>query len=143
MLIPSSRKFKKEFKFKKGRIPNITYSGAFLDRGDIGLKAMESGRITSAQIESARKVFSRYLKKSGMKTFIRIFPYKPISKKPAEVRMGGGKGSVEYWVAVIEPGRMLFEISGENAMNNENVQKALEMARYKLPIQTKIVRRLI
>lgn len=138
MLQPSRRKYKKEF---KGRISAITYSGTNFTSGEYGLKAMESGKITAAQIESVRKVLSRYLKRSKIKVIIRIFPYKPISKKPAEVRMGGGKGSVEYWAAVAEAGRMLFEVECEGT--DELVLEALSMAQYKLPIKTKIIKRLI
>jgi large subunit ribosomal protein L16 len=139
MLQPCNRKFKKEF---KGRMASITYKGTDFTSGQYALKAMESGKITAKQIESVRKVLSRYLKKiKTMKTIIRIFPYKPITKKPAEVRMGGGKGSVEYWVAVAEAGRMLFEIECES--NYDVVLEALRQAQYKLPIKTKIVERLI
>lgn len=138
MLLPSRSKFKKTF---KGRIADIAYTGIDFTSGEFALKAMESGKITSAQIESVRKVLSRYLKRSNKQIIIRIFPYKPITKKPAEVRMGGGKGSVEYWAAVVEAGRMLFEIAGEG--DEELIMEALKMAQYKLPLKTKLIRRLI
>ena len=139
LLSPKNRKFKKECKFKKGKIRDITYKGAFLDKGSYGLKAMSSGRITSAQLEAVRVSIKRALKKDG-KIFIRIFPHKPITKKPAEVRMGGGKGSVDHWVSIIQPGRILFEIEG---VTEEIAKSAFEAADFKLQIKTKFVRRII
>jgi large subunit ribosomal protein L16 len=103
----------------------------------VGLQSLECGRVTARQIEACRVAIARHAKKVG-KMFIRIFPDKPISKKPAETRMGGGKGSPEYWVAVIRPGRMLFELEG---VPHDLAKQALTLAAHKLPVKTKIVRR--
>jgi len=113
------------------------YRGSDLNFGDFGLQAVECGRITARQIEASRVTIARYAKKVG-KMFIRIFPDKPISRKPAETRMGGGKGSPEYWVAVIRPGRILFELEG---VSREVAREALTRAAFKLPLKTKIVER--
>ncbi len=135
MLCPKDRKFKKDRKGKQGAITGMAIRGSTLDKGDFGLKALGAGRISAAQIESTRKVITRTLKRTG-KIFIRIFPAKPMSKKPSEVRMGGGKGSVEYWAYLARPGKILFEISGVAA---SLAKQALELAQYKLPIRTVIV----
>jgi large subunit ribosomal protein L16 len=113
------------------------YRGADLNFGDFGLQAMECGRISSKQIEASRVAIARHAKKVG-KMFIRIFPDKPISKKPAETRMGGGKGAPEYWVAVIRPGRILFELEG---VPDAVARQALTLAAHKLPVKTKIIQR--
>jgi large subunit ribosomal protein L16 len=139
LLQPSSRKFRKDRKGNKGKIRNITYSGATLDKGIFGLKALEPGRITAAQIESLRVIIKRALKKEG-KIFVRIFPHKPITKKPAEVRMGNGKGNLEYWVAIVEPGRILFEL---DSVSEELAKKAFDLVSYKLNIKTSFIRRII
>ena len=111
------------------------YRGSDLNFGDFGLQALECGRITSKQIEASRVAISRYAKKVG-KMFIRIFPDKPVSRKPAETRMGGGKGAPEYWVAVVRPGRMIFEAEG---VPLEVAKEAMRLAAQKLPVQTKFV----
>ena len=113
------------------------YRGSSLNFGDYGLKALECGWISSRQIEAARIAMTRHVKRGG-KLWIRIFPDKPISKKPAEVRMGKGKGTPEAWVAVIKPGRILYEMEG---VDRELAREALRLAAHKLPIKTKIVER--
>ena len=136
MLQPARRKFRKE---QKGRNTGIATRGANVSFGDFGLKATERGRITARQIEAARRAISRHVKRGG-RIWIRIFPDKPISKKPAEVRMGNGKGSPEYFVAEIVPGKVLFEMDGvEEALARE----AFALAAAKLPIRTAFVQRLI
>ncbi|UZE39042.1 50S ribosomal protein L16 [Wolbachia endosymbiont of Drosophila pseudotakahashii] len=133
MFIPKKSKYKKVF---KGRIKGNTKGGSTLSFGDYGLKAMEAGRIQSKHVETARRVISRTLKRSG-KVWIRIFPDTPVSKKPADVRMGKGKGSVEFWVFKAKPGRMLFEISSDVPMHLARL--ALEKAIAKLPMKCKFV----
>lgn len=113
------------------------YRGSELTFGDFGLRALECGRVSAKQIEACRVAITRHAKKIG-KVFIRIFPDKPISKKPAETRMGGGKGPPEYWVAVIRPGRILFEMEG---VTKDLAHESLSLAQYKLPIRTKIIER--
>lgn len=113
------------------------FRGADVSFGDFGLKAMEPGWITSRQIEAARVALSRKMKRDG-KVWIRIFPDKPVSKKPLEVRMGSGKGAPEFWVAVVRPGRVMFEVGG---ISNVLAAEALQLAAHKLPIKTKIVAR--
>ena len=113
------------------------YRGSDLNFGDFGLQSLECGRVTARQIEASRVAIARHAKKIG-KMFIRIFPDKPVSKKPAETRMGGGKGAPEYWVAVIKPGRILFEMEG---VTREVAQQALTLAAHKLPVRTRIVER--
>lgn len=136
MLYPSKTKFRKAF---KGRIKGITTTGANISFGSYGLKALEPARITDRQIEAARKTISRCMKRAG-RIWIRIFPDVPVSKKPAEVRMGSGKGSPEYWVCRVNPGRVLFEIDGVP----ENIAiTAFENAAAKLPIKTKFVKRIV
>ena len=134
MLAPKKVKYRK---MMKGRMRGSALRGGEVSYGEFGLKAMEPGRITSRQIESARIAITRFVKRSG-KVWIRIFPDKPITKKPAETRMGKGKGMVEYWVAVVKPGRVLYEIEG---VTPEIAKKALDMASYKLPIRTQFVLR--
>lgn len=134
MLTPKKVKFRK---VQKGRMKGKAYRGSQLNFGDYGLEAMERGWITSRQIEAARIAMTRRVKRGG-KMWIRIFPDKPISKKPAEVRMGKGKGSPESWVAVIKPGRVLYEMEG---VPRELAFEALRLASHKLPIKTKVVER--
>lgn len=135
MLMPKRTKYRK---YQKGRIKGNATRGSSVDFGDFGLKALEPGRITSRQIEAARVAMTRRMKRVG-KVWIRIFPDKPITKKPAETRMGKGKGSPEYWVAVVKPGRVLFEIGG--GIPEELAREALRLAAHKLPIKTKFVTR--
>ena len=134
MLAPRKVKYRKP---QKGRMKGMSVRGSHVAFGTFGLKALEPGWITSRQIEAARIVLSRSIKKVG-KVWIRIFPHKAITKKPAETRMGKGKGSPEYWVAVVKPGRILFEIEG---VDKEGAEKAFYNASYKLPIKTKVVAR--
>lgn len=124
-------------KMQKGRIRGKAQSGNFIAFGEFGIKALEGGWITSRQIESARIAITRHVKKGG-KLFIRIFPDKPITKKPAETRMGKGKGSPEFWVAVVKPGRVLYEIEG---VTKEVAKEAFRRASHKLPVKTKFVTR--
>ena len=132
--MPKKVKFRK---MQKGRMRGKAYRGSDVSFGDYGLKALEPGWITSRQIEAARVALTRHAKR-GCKVWIRIFPDKPITKKPAETRMGKGKGAPEYWVAVVKPGRILYEMSG----TGEDVAKeAMRLASHKLPIATKFVRR--
>ncbi len=134
MLIPAKLKFKKAH---KGRISKISKGGFYLSFGNFGLKALGHARITSRQIESARKSAIRKMKRQG-KFWIRIFPDIPISKKPNEVRMGKGKGAVEYYAFRVAPGRILFEVDG--VLDSVAIE-ALELAKSKLGIQTKIIKR--
>ncbi|MGW8272439.1 MAG: 50S ribosomal protein L16 [Thermodesulfovibrionales bacterium] len=134
MLLPKKVKFRK---MMKGRMNGKAYRGSEVSFGEFGLKALEPGWISSRQIESARVAITRFVKRGG-KVWIRIFPDKPITKKPAETRMGKGKGNPEYWVAVVRPGRILYEMSG---VSEEVAKEALRLASYKLPIATKIVKR--
>jgi large subunit ribosomal protein L16 len=139
LLSPKNRKFRKDRKGGKGKIATITYTGCNLDKGNYGLKSLSPGRVTAAQIDAVRVVLRRAMKKEG-KIFIRIFPFTPITKKPAEVRMGGGKGSPEYWVAKVEPGRIMFEIDG---VTEEIAKEAMRLAAFKLSLETKFVKRII
>ncbi len=134
MLTPRKVKYRKQ---QKGRIKGVAQRGCTLSFGDFGLKALGKGRLTSQQIEAARIAITRHVKRRG-KIWIRIFPDKPITKKPAETRMGKGKGSVEYWVAPVKPGRILYEMEG---IEEEVAREALRLAAHKLPIPTKIVTR--
>lgn len=129
----------KHRKMMKGRTRGKAYRGSKLSFGDYGLQALACHRITARQIEAARIAMTRYVKRGG-KIWIRIFPDKPISKKPVEVRMGGGKGNVEYWVAQIQPGRMLYEIEG---VPEQIAREAFRLAAAKLPVQTSFVSRTI
>ncbi len=132
MLMPKKTKYKKR---QKGRIKGKAKGGYNLDFGEIGLQALEGGWIRAKTIEACRIAITRHLKRGG-KIWIRIFPDKPITKKPAETRMGKGKGPVEEWVAVVKPGRILFEIVG---VPLDRAREALRLASYKLPIKTKII----
>lgn len=132
MLSPKKTKYRKWFRNRSG-MKGVALRGNEVSFGDCGLRAMEKGEINSRQIESARKTMTRYLKRGG-KLWIRIFPHKPITQKAAEVPMGAGKGNVEYYVASIKPGTMLFEMGG---LPENEAKEALELASYKLPIQTR------
>jgi len=132
MLQPKKTKFRK---MQKGRMKGNAQRGAQLSFGNFGIKTLEEHWITARQIEAARIAVTRYMKRQGQ-VWIRIFPAKPITKKPAEVRMGKGKGAPEYWAAPVTPGRMLFEISG---VDFETAQEALRLAAQKLPVKTKFV----
>ena len=132
MLQPKKTKFRKAF---KGRIRGVSKGGFELNFGQFGLKAMEPERVTARQIEAARRALTRHMKRAG-RVWIRIFPDVPVSTKPAEVRMGSGKGSPEFWVARVAPGRIMFEIDGVPA---ELAAQALALGAAKLPIKTKFV----
>ncbi len=134
MLMPKRVKYRKS---QRGRMAGKAKRGSTIAFGDFGLKAMEPHWITSRQIEACRVALSRKMKRDG-KVWIRIFPDKPVSKKPLETRMGKGKGNPEFWVAVVKPGRVLFEVSG---VSRELAQDALQTCAYKLPIKTKVVAR--
>jgi len=131
---PGRTKFRKAF---KGRIHGLAKGGFTLNFGAYGMKAMEPERVTARQIEAARRAITRHLKRAG-RVWIRVFPDKPISKKPAEVRMGKGKGSVELWVAVIKPGRVMFEIDG---VPETLAAEAIALGAAKLPIRTRFIAR--
>ncbi|MFM8280813.1 MAG: 50S ribosomal protein L16 [Candidatus Kapaibacteriota bacterium] len=135
MLIPKRVKHRKT---QRGRMRGKAYRGSQVAFGTFGIKAMEPAWITNRQIESARIAINRYLRRDG-KVWIRIFPDKPVTKKPAEVRMGSGKGNPEFWVAVVKPGRILFEIDG---VPKEKAVEAARLASHKLPIKVKFVTRL-
>ncbi len=135
MLMPKKVKWRKQ---SRGRMRGQTKGGALVSFGEFGLKALEPGWITSRQIEAARVSISRAMSRTG-KLWIRIFPDKPVTKKPAETRMGKGKGALEEWVAVVKPGRVMFELSG---VTPEIAKEALRRASHKLPIKTKLVERL-
>jgi large subunit ribosomal protein L16 len=135
MLQPARTKFRKAH---KGRIKGVATSGASLDFGQFGLKAMEPERVTARQLEAARRALTRHMKRSG-RVWIRVFPDVPVSKKPAEVRMGSGKGAPEYWVTRIKPGRIIFEIDG---VSSEVAKESLALAAAKLPIKTRFVERI-
>ncbi|MBU0983920.1 MAG: 50S ribosomal protein L16 [candidate division Zixibacteria bacterium] len=134
MLMPKRTKFRK---VQRGRLTGKAKGGAAVSFGDFGLKAMEACWITNRQIEAARIAMTRHVKRGG-KIWIRVFPDKPITKKPAETRMGKGKGAPEYWVAVVKPGRILFEIQG---VSETLARAALRLAANKLPLKTKFVTR--
>ena len=134
MLQPARTKYRK---MMKGRMRGKAYRGSDLHNGEYGLQATECGWLTSRQIEAARVAMTRFVKRGG-KIWIRIFPDKPITKKPAETRMGTGKGAVEYYVAVVKPGRILYEMEG---VTDEIAKKAFHLAAHKLPIATKVVKR--
>ena len=132
MLQPKRTKYRKQ---QKGRNKGLAYRGSSIDFGSFGLKAMDGGRLTNRQIEAARIALTRFMKREG-KVWIRIFPDKPITSKPQEVRMGKGKGALDHYVAEIKPGRMLFELDG---VSQEVAQEALRLAAQKLPVRTKFV----
>jgi large subunit ribosomal protein L16 len=134
MLQPKRTKFRKQF---KGRIHGEAKGGSTLNFGSFGLKATMPERITARQIEAARRALTRHMKRQG-RVWIRIFPDVPVSKKPTEVRMGKGKGSVEYWAAKVKPGRVMFEIDG---VAEATAREALRLAAMKLPVQCRIVER--
>lgn len=135
ILQPKKTKFRKMHKGKNRGL----FIGDSIIFGDFGLKAVTRGRLTARQIESARRTISRAVKKQG-KVWIRIFPDKPITQKPLEVRMGKGKGNVEYWVALVKPGRILYEING---ISEEESKKALKLASSKLPIKTIFIKKMV
>ena len=132
MLSPKRIKYRKR---QKGRVKGLAGRGHRVEFGDFGLKSLEPHWITSRQIEAARIALNRYMKREG-KVWIRIFPDKPVTKKPAKVRMGKGKGSPEYWVAVIKPGTIIFEVDG---VSEEIAKEAMRLAAQKLPVTTKFV----
>ena len=134
MLLPKRVKYRR---VHRGRLTGKSLRGNTVTYGDFGLQALEPAWITSRQIEAARIAMTRYTKRGG-KTWIKIFPDKPITQKPAETRMGSGKGSPEYWVAVVKPGRILFEMAG---VAEEDAREALRLAANKLPIKCKFVRK--
>ncbi|TAN56240.1 MAG: 50S ribosomal protein L16 [Magnetospirillum sp.] len=136
MLSPKRTKFRKAH---KGRIKGLAKGGTALNFGSHGLKALEPERVTARQIEAARRAITRHMKRQG-RVWIRIFPDVPVSSKPAEVRMGSGKGSPEFWVARIKPGRILFEVDG---VSDTIAREAFMLAAAKLPIKTKIVTRMV
>ena len=136
MLQPKRTKFRKQF---KGRNRGLASRGSDVSFGEFGLKATDRGRITARQIEAARRTISRSVKRGG-RLYIRVFPDKPITNKPLEVRQGKGKGNVEYWVALIQPGRVLYEIEG---VSEELARQAFSLAAAKLPIRTTFVKRTI
>lgn len=133
MLMPARSKFRK---MMKGRMRGKAYSGSTLAFGEFGIKTEECGWITSRQIEAARVAITRFIKRHG-KVWIRVFPDKPITKKPPETRMGKGKGAPEYWVAVVLPGRIMFEIGG---VTETEAREAMRLASHKLPVKTKFVK---
>ena len=132
MLQPTRLKYRKQH---KGRNTGLALRGNAVSFGDFALKAVGRGRLTARQIEAARRAMTRHIKRGG-RIWIRVFPDKPITKKPAEVRMGKGKGAVEYWVAVVKPGRVMFEIGG---VPYEVAKEALRLAAHKLPVVTKFI----
>ena len=136
MLQPKRMKFRK---MMKGRNRGLAHRGSKVSFGEFGLKATGRGRVTARQIEAGRRAITRHVKRGG-KIWIRVFPDKPISKKPLEVRMGKGKGSVEYWVAQIQPGRVLYEIEG---VPEELAREAFELAAQKMPISTTFAKRTV
>ena len=135
MLMPKRVKYRKA---QRGRMSGKATRGATIAFGDFGLKALEPGWITQRQIEASRVALTRMMKREG-KVWIRIFPDKPVTKKPAETRMGSGKGIPEYWIAVVKPGRILFELGG---ISRELAKEAMKLAEHKLPIKTKFVTRM-
>ena len=136
MLQPKRTKFRKQ---QKGRNRGLATVGNRVSFGQFGLKAVGRGRLTARQIEAARRTITRHVRRGGQ-LWIRVFPDKPISKKPLEVRMGKGKGAVEYWVAQIQPGRVLYEIEG---ISEELAREAFKLAAAKLPVQTTFVKRMV
>lgn len=134
MLMPKRVKHRKQ---QRGRRSGVAVRGSNISFGEYGLKAMEQGWITNRQIEAARIAITRHIRRGG-KVWIRIFPDKPVTIKPAETRMGKGKGSPEYWVAVVKPGRVMFEIEG---ISEEDAREAMRLAGHKLPIRTRFVER--
>ena len=136
MLSPKKTKFRKDF---KGKIHGVAKAGFSVSYGAFGLKALEPARITARQIEAARRAITRHMRRVG-KVWIRIFPDVPVSRKPAEVRMGSGKGGVEFWACRVKPGKIMFELDG---VSEEVAEVAFKLAAEKLPIETKFVKRLV
>ena len=134
MLLPKRVKYRKQF---RGRMKGKAHRGNTVSHGQYGLVALEPAWITNRQIEAARIAMTRYIKRGGQ-VWIKIFPDKPVTKKPAETRMGSGKGAPEYWVAVVKPGRVMFEIAG---VSEEIAHEALRLAMHKLPIKCKIAKK--
>jgi large subunit ribosomal protein L16 len=134
MLSPRRTKFRKQ---QRGRMKGLATRGSNLNFGEYGLQALEPCWITSRQIEASRRAMTRYIRRGG-KIWIRIFPDKPVTMRPAETRMGSGKGAPEFWVAVVKPGRILFEITG---VPEATAREAMRLAQYKLPIKTKFITR--
>ena len=134
MLMPKRAKYRK---VQRGRMTGTASRGNKVSYGDFGIQALEPGWITGNQIEAARIAMTRYTKRGGQ-VWIKIFPDKPVTEKPAETRMGSGKGSPEYWVAVVKPGRVMFEIAG---VSEDVAREALRLASHKLPVKCKIVKR--
>lgn len=134
-LLPSRTKFRKQ---QKGSMSGLTKGGQFVEFGEYGMQVLDRGRLTNQQIEACRVAISRYFSRKG-KVWIRIFPQKPVTKKPAEVRMGKGKGSTDHWVAVVKPGRILFEVAN---VSKEDAKKALLKAAAKLPLRTRFIERM-
>src|SRR5216110_2039941 len=134
MLMPKKVKYRKQ---QRGRMAGKAWRGGELSVGDFGLKAMECGYITDRQIEASRVAMTRFVKRGG-KVWLRLFPDKPITKKPAETRMGKGKGAPDHWVCVVRPGRILFEMEG---VSETDARRAMQLASAKLPIQTKFATR--
>lgn len=135
MLMPKRVKYRKQ---QRGRIKGYAHKGNKVTYGEYGLQALEPAWITSQQIEAARVAMTRFIKRGG-KVWIKVFPDKPVTKKPAETRMGSGKGSPEMWVAVVKPGRVMFELAG---VSEEVAKEAMTLASHKLPIKTRIIKRL-
>ena len=133
-LMPKKTKYRK---MQKGRNRGRATRGTVVNEGEFGLQALEAGLITANQIEAARVALTRYIKRGG-KVWIKLFPNKPITKKPAETRMGKGKGAPEYWVAPVKPGRVMFEVAG---VSEEVAREALRLASHKLPVKTKFLTR--
>lgn len=134
MLMPKRVKYRKQF---RGRMRGMAKGGTRLLNGEFGIQALEPGWITSRQIEAVRRTIVRHMRRRG-KYWIRIFPDKPVTAKPAETRMGKGKGAVDHWVAVVKPGRVIFEVAG---VSEEVAREALRLAGYKLPIKTQLISR--
>ncbi|MBO5866633.1 MAG: 50S ribosomal protein L16 [Clostridia bacterium] len=134
MLMPKRVKRRRQF---RGRMKGVAHKGNTVAYGEYGLMAMEPAWVTSNQIEAARVAMTRFVKRGG-KVWVDIFPHKPVTKKPAETRMGSGKGSPEYWVAVVKPGRVMFEMAG---ITEEQAREALRLASHKLPVKCKFVKK--
>lgn len=134
MLLPKKTKFRK---VRKGRNDGLATAGEYLAFGDFGLQSIGNERITSRQIESARQAMTRYIKRGG-KIWIRIFPHTPVTRKPQDVKMGGGKGAPEFFVAKVKQGTVMFEMKG---VNEETAREAMRLAGHKLPVKTKFIRR--
>ena len=134
MLSPKRTKFRKQH---RGRMRGVASKGNTIAFGQFALQAQDCGRVTARQIEASRRAMTRYIKRGGQ-IWIRIFPDKPVTMRPAETRMGSGKGNPEFWVAVVKPGRILFEMGGED-ITEETAKEAMRLAQYKLPVKTKFI----